>query len=486
MWQIKRHPKDPSQFDNYLYAQGKDGGAEAASLLHAGLKTQLSQLYPEAHVSDWNIVVNVVLNAQGLGTKLQACGIIDNPNELSAFGRAFGLAHPLFNFIDVGNGKERADHKIRETLRLFLPMPQCKHIFFGPCHDNGYLPVLEPFKRDQSTSTRISLVETTPAEPGFAALGFKRVKFPDVFRDTNLPNRPSIAPVTSPAPRSLPVRTASSVQASTSAFPPIGTIATKDSSKPKSPSPVQASTDSNSWATVGKSSGPKNIDIAPKKVAPRRHVVLNADDERLDAPLPRPDLGAEKRFLARTKEQGKCCNNYHLTGHCPTGEYCDYIHGERLSPGEILVMKHKARSITCAARQSCRDVDCTFGHHCKFGGKGCYSDSCWFSDTHYMDLVSSPHHRYVCAIQHTNLCTGARQARLRKWRGGVAHGLSGESPQVIAVKLYETLSRTCLLAFSLSVGLMDGFSGFQAPWFSRMGRRQQLLDGLIKLAQVIW
>ena len=165
------------QFENYLYAQGKDGGAEAASHLFAELKDQLKQTYPEAHVSNWNIVVNVVLNMQGLGQKLHACGIINNPNELSAFGRAFGLAHPLFNFIDVGSGKERADHKIRETLRLYLPMPQCKHIFFGPCHDNGYLPVLEPFKRDPTTSSRITLIETTPAEPGFIALGFPRVKF---------------------------------------------------------------------------------------------------------------------------------------------------------------------------------------------------------------------------------------------------------------------------------------------------------------------
>lgn len=377
------------QFDSYLYAQGKDGGAEAASLLHADLKAKLNQLYPEAHASNWNIVVNVVLNLHGLGTKLQACGIINNPNELQAFGRAFGLAHPLFNFIDVGSGKERADHKIRETLRLFLPMPQCKHIFFGPCHDNGYLPVLEPFKRDPSTSSRISLVETTPPEPGFVALGFKRVSFPKVFRDTNLPSRSSAAPVTSPATMSLPVRSASNVQAGARQFTTQSTGGAINAPKPTSPSPAPTSTDPSSWATVGKSAGAKNIDIAPKKVAQRRHVVLNVNDERLDAPLPRPDPGAEKRFLSRTKEQGKCCNSYHLTGHCPTGEYCDYDHGERLSPGEILVLKHKARSITCSAKYTCRDVDCTFGHHCKFGGKGCFADSCWFSDTHYMDLVSS-------------------------------------------------------------------------------------------------
>lgn len=394
------------QFENYLYAQGKDGGAEAASHLFAELKDQLKQTYPEAHVSNWNIVVNVVLNMQGLGQKLHACGIINNPNELSAFGRAFGLAHPLFNFIDVGSGKERADHKIRETLRLYLPMPQCKHIFFGPCHDNGYLPVLEPFKRDPTTSSRITLIETTPAEPGFIALGFPRVKFPRVFRDTNLPNRP-IA-MTSPGP--MPVRTQSAMQVAASSFVPQSTAgANHTSSNATSPAAIKAEpTTSNSWATVGKSSGPKNIDIAPKKVAQRRFVTLNVDDERLDAPLPRADPGAEKRFLARTKESGKCksasyasiilfrfvahtnvtpgCNSYHLTGSCAAGEYCDYHHGERLSPGEVLVLKHKARSITCPGKHQCRDFSCVSGHHCKFGGKGCFADNCWFNDTHYMNL----------------------------------------------------------------------------------------------------
>jgi hypothetical protein len=378
------------QFENYLYAQGKDGGAEAASQLLAELKDQLKQMYPEAHVSNWNIVVNVVLNMQGLGQKLHACGIINNPNELSAFGRAFGLAHPLFNFIDVGSGKERADHKIRETLRLFLPMPQCKHMFFGPCHDNGYLPVLEPFKRDSTTSSRITLIETTPAETGFLALGFPRVKFPKVFRDTNLPNRP-IA-MTSPGP--MPIRTQSAMQVAASAFVPQITAGANNhtNSNATSPAAIKAEpTTSNSWATVGKSSGPKNIDIAPKKVAQRKHVLVNVDDERLDTPLPRADPGAEKRFLARTKESGKCCNSYHLTGHCPAGEYCDYHHGERLSPGEVLVLKHKARSITCPSRGACKNPDCYAGHHCKFGGgKGCYADNCWFSDTHYMNLVRLP------------------------------------------------------------------------------------------------
>lgn len=97
--------------------------------------------------------------------------MVSNPNEVFAFGRAFGLAQPLFSFIDVGAGKERADHKIRETLRLYLPNAQCKHVFFGPTHDNGYVTVLEEYKRDYAS--RLTLIETRPAEPGFRGLGLK-------------------------------------------------------------------------------------------------------------------------------------------------------------------------------------------------------------------------------------------------------------------------------------------------------------------------
>lgn len=160
------------QFQDYLWAQGKDGGADAAHLLNAEITKHLKAMYPDAPVDDWTIVVHVILNLQGLAAKLQRCGIVTNPNEVLAFGRAFGLAQPLFSFIDAGAGKERADHKIRETLRLFLPQSQCKHVFFGPCHDTGYIVVLERYKREHAS--RLTLIETRPAEPGFVDLGLKR------------------------------------------------------------------------------------------------------------------------------------------------------------------------------------------------------------------------------------------------------------------------------------------------------------------------
>jgi hypothetical protein len=40
-------------------------------------------------------------------------GIFKNPNEMAPFARAFSLNKSLFSMIDVGSGRERADHKVR-------------------------------------------------------------------------------------------------------------------------------------------------------------------------------------------------------------------------------------------------------------------------------------------------------------------------------------------------------------------------------------
>lgn len=298
------------KFQDFLYQLGKDGGADAAHQLHAEIKKNMKTAYPDANVDDWSVVVQVILNLQGLASKLVSCGAVASVNDLLEFGRSFGLAQPLFTFIDAGSGKERADHKVRETLRLYLPNAQCKHVFFGPCNDNGYLPVLEGYKRDYAS--RLTLIETRPAEPGFVALGLKRVRFPRVFRSDNLPGRPFFtssppAPVASP-PTAPPSRSTSgvSMQPMSASF------------IPRNPSPApSADSGSSTWATIGKSvPTPKTIILTTKKAPPRRCILLNVYDERVDAELPRCDGSAERRFTETLKNDGKYCNNYHLTGKC--------------------------------------------------------------------------------------------------------------------------------------------------------------------------
>lgn len=279
-----------------------------------------------------------------------------------------------------------------ETLRLFLPNMQCKHVIFGGCHDNGYLPTLDPYKRDQNTAPRISLLETLPIQPGFKQLGFKVVQFPTVFRSEPLPDR-SIVPTFVPST----VQSNAVAQPNSALSSRTNSFATSGVSIDPSPTPAQAAastlpktttpnpSDNSSWASVGKGA-PKTINIAAKKAPARRFILLNANDERIDSVLPRADAAATARLLERVRHK-KVCNNYHLNGKCEAGKYCDYDHGERLSPGEQLALKQRARQRCCPERGYCRDFDCTNGHVCPYG-KDCYNDNCWFQDVHDIDTVS--------------------------------------------------------------------------------------------------
>jgi len=74
-------------------------------------------------------LVNPSISERGL--KLTVMKGVCTSEELSAFFKGFVQAHPLFDVIDVGAGKEKADHKLREHLDLFLRNPQTTKIFFG-------------------------------------------------------------------------------------------------------------------------------------------------------------------------------------------------------------------------------------------------------------------------------------------------------------------------------------------------------------------
>ncbi|GKT46813.1 uncharacterized protein ColSpa_06994 [Colletotrichum spaethianum] len=348
---------DGAVFQEALLKRGADGGAEAGYLLFTEIKNYVTDAYPEAASEDWNIIVQVVLNVDGLAKKLHSSCVIPNTSTertLAEFGRGFGRAQPLFSFIDVGSGKESADHKIREMLRVMVRVTQCKHIFFGPCHDNGYLPVLEPYKLDHKVAKKFTLIETTPAEEGFKQLNFHRISFKSVFMSEKLPERFQ-RPVITSMPPPLDVPTAASVT------PSVNTANTKPvhNSLPLKPStenslrvnspPSNGARTSTPWSAVTKTpSTPKTIDISTaKKASVRKYYLLNKDSQRVDEPLPKIDPAAEKRFKERMSKEGNFCNNYHLHNNCKNPE-CHYVHGEKLSPGELLVLKQKADIISPA------------------------------------------------------------------------------------------------------------------------------------------
>ena len=64
-------------------------------------------------------MVHVYLSLDKVAMKLAHVGLLGHWREMRVFAQHFNINQPLFSVIDVGQGKERADHKIKGT-RLWL------------------------------------------------------------------------------------------------------------------------------------------------------------------------------------------------------------------------------------------------------------------------------------------------------------------------------------------------------------------------------
>ncbi|KAJ4289701.1 hypothetical protein N0V90_011030 [Kalmusia sp. IMI 367209] len=311
--------------DALLQAAAHDGGSEAASRLQHAVRDHIASLYGNS--GNWPIMVQIYLSLDKLAQKLASVNLIQKPSDLRTFAQGFSLNQSLFTIVDVGHGKERADHKIKVK------------------------------------AARITLLESTPAWRGFVELpNFKRTSFDEVFRNTPLPDfgttSYSHAPVQPPI--SAPIQHMTRTMASPSpppgfrnpppgfpAAPPgfsnsmhgtptISSPATTVSSLAANPTPEPGEA---SWATVGKSGNPpnENISIAPKTKSNKKWAYYNKDGYRLDEPLPPRDKTASDAIDIRMKKGGKnLCNHWHLNrdlghqcsfereqGYCPFPDTCN-------------------------------------------------------------------------------------------------------------------------------------------------------------------
>jgi len=386
--------------DALLQAANGDGGSEAASRLYNAIREHVASLYSNS--DHWPIMVQLYLSLDKLAIKLAQVGLVQTPQDLRLFAQRFSVNQPLFSIIDVGQGKERADHKIKEMLRTFSDNPTCRHIIFGGCHDAGYLLNLEQFKHNAAIASQITLLETTSMLKGFADMtNFRHGRFDSVFRSTPLPEIPASNLLASRSPTQAPVRPigrANTIQEVPTVQAPRSTITIPSrSSTPSILSAGVSEKDGDTWANVGKTGAPTNgsISIAlgastGKKATTKKYAYYNKAGERLDLPLPPKDnVGAQSLEMRMKKCGKKMCNNWHLGGSCDKGEFCNFQHEPKLPPGEVTALRYKARSLACKNRY-CENIDCYMGHQCAFerdDGYCPFSDSCHLRSTHGMDRV---------------------------------------------------------------------------------------------------
>ena len=98
-------------FEDNLIKQGEIGGKDAAAALSSSVRDYVHRAVPGLS-SDYKILARIYANMKGLGDVCHKAGILTKPSTIEEFARGFTGSKHLFDFVDVGMGKDRADEKI--------------------------------------------------------------------------------------------------------------------------------------------------------------------------------------------------------------------------------------------------------------------------------------------------------------------------------------------------------------------------------------
>lgn len=100
-------------FQDSFLQQGEQGGKDGANQLWAAIRDYASRNLP--NIPSPKIIARVYANVKGLADACYKAGLIERPGLIEEFARGFNGSRLLFDFVDVGSGKDRADDKIAGT-----------------------------------------------------------------------------------------------------------------------------------------------------------------------------------------------------------------------------------------------------------------------------------------------------------------------------------------------------------------------------------
>ncbi|KAF7551870.1 hypothetical protein G7Z17_g4715 [Cylindrodendrum hubeiense] len=380
-------------FDEAFISEGEEGGIRAAKQLNDTIKASLRRKGLEG----CEVMVRVYANLVGLSKILNKNGLCGaEKRSLASFTAGFNRSYGLTDFVDAGELKENADHKMKAMLRLYADNAQCKHIYFAACHDVGYVADLTPYRG----STDLFTLIRTPSllfHHEFNKLGMNIEELPGVFRTTALTTYNSVPAQTSKN-TSLAMRN-HAVELPTNALQPLSTndsnarctffaagkckygnsckfshVDTKRHTAKTTYSGQSPSQMSDSWRVndrppdhySGDSSSQrskKDNSMLPRhEEIPVGFVAINSNGDRLDPYIPSPSIGALKRFKAISGPT-KLCNKKHLSDSC-YDENCEYDHTP-VPPDLIPILELLSRTMPCPKRGACRKPNCIYGHVCQ-------------------------------------------------------------------------------------------------------------------------
>ncbi|KAK4632234.1 hypothetical protein CLAFUW4_03515 [Fulvia fulva] len=423
---------DGMVFNNVLLRLGEKGGQEAAKQLrntvHEWAKTTLKDC-----PSDFKVVARIYANVNGLAETCRRAGLVSSPEIITDFVRGFTNSGDLFNFIDVGPSKDRADFKMNAEFKLHIWNYQCRHILFGCSHDNGFARLLEGYAFDDEARSRVTLLEGVKFEKELAKLPFNKKKLDGLFREskinltppdllTDLPrdrhdSKNSFNPasgVFTPASRT-PVPDTPLYSPKTLPPPGITTPAPSvrgdltrtnsiASSTAVSDTPAVAAptggTRGGGWANVARASAGLPLqDLTKKpsdaKIATGPVIRQNKDGYRVDAHM---EYHHDRVYELKKM---KYCNQHYIGRGCchwnSGNGNCPHKHDTKLSKDDLKWLRVVARETVCKKGASCLEFDCIYGHHCPYPkmtegslrGIGCINgESCRFAkEMHGMDTT---------------------------------------------------------------------------------------------------
>ena len=96
--------------DGFLQ-KGLNGGKEAAAALYRTVVAYIERETNDIPLTS-RVICRVYANVKGLAETLVRYGIMEETGRFEDFVRGFTNGRTLFDFIDVGSGKDRADDKI--------------------------------------------------------------------------------------------------------------------------------------------------------------------------------------------------------------------------------------------------------------------------------------------------------------------------------------------------------------------------------------
>ncbi|KAK5119010.1 hypothetical protein LTR62_000221 [Meristemomyces frigidus] len=364
-------------FNSKYLREAENGGKQAATALYNAVHE-----WSVANVldcpPDTRVIVRIYLNLKGLADACVKGGVLPVPNLLEDFGRGFSRGNILFDFVDVGTGKDQAYIKVAENFKLFLSDYHCRQLLLGCSQNPEYSRLLEQFSDNREALQRVTLLEGVPFEKDLAILPFPTTRFAGIFRETKLVLSPPDL-LTGYVDLRRDSRTLSG--ASDAFTPRSGTPVTRYGTPSyinESPAHLRtvSTTSSNSdnintWAGKVKASAALPF-MDKTSASPVSSALTGSSDIPRNRAGQRIDetLEYDREEVQRLKRLKMC--NQHFIGlgccHFNAGkaEKCPHRHDMKLNKHELHCLRIVARETPCKRGLFCDDVKCIYGHRCPF------------------------------------------------------------------------------------------------------------------------